>query len=188
MLADIDSLLLDDLLAAELGAIRAESLVLSFRGVAPLLEERLVTIGSPVLLLNDEVRGSAQVGVAGLVAHHLDLAFDFFVLELVGVFADVVEDLAPLDILLGPPGDVVIGLLLLETLEDDLVLAGDFHKFAFARLAVEALFEKEGGLATLAVHRDCLRLLHGGALHGRQVRVRVRDPLWVLQNIRHLLQ
>ena len=114
MLAHVHRLLLDDLLLSSilLRTIRAEALlVATVTRVTPLLVKWLVCVSSAVFLLNDEVRRAAQVDLSHALCL---LGLQFLLGELIGVLTDVVKELAPIEVLLGPPCDVVVGLLLLE--------------------------------------------------------------------------
>lgn len=191
MLAYIDSLFLHDLLAA-LSAVRLETLrvVATFARIAPLLEEWLVAVGRAVLLFDDEVRWSVQVSLTRLASlEHLSLEF-LLVAQLVGILTDVLQELASSEIFLSPLGDVVVWLLLLQAFEDDLVLSRDFHEFSLARLSVQTLFELQ--VCSARHIRELLGLsdtaLARVARHRIQVSVRVRDAIWVLENVGHLFE
>lgn len=183
MLANIHSLLLNDLLLALLRAVGSVSTLrrVAITRVTALLVEGLLGAGAlrAAILLNDEVRGATQVSVTCL--HLLLLAADRD-----GVLADVVQDLTALDILHSPPSHIIVRFLFLKALEDDLVLPCDLHEFTLACLPVQTLFVSNLG------KRDGLLLLgrHGRALAhlAHEVSVGVRDTLRVLQDVGHLLE
>jgi hypothetical protein len=98
-----------------MSSIWAETLlVVAVTCVASFFEERLRSIGSPILL-NDKIRRTAHVcivcGISGIQSHLL-----LFSEQLVRVLADIVQDLAPLVVFLLPSGHIVIRLLFLQAL------------------------------------------------------------------------
>jgi len=183
VLSHVDGLLLDDLrLALLLCAVWAETLAaltVAVTRVATLLVEWLAATLCAVFL-NNEVRGAAQVRVLTL-----DVVRVVLRANLVGVLADVIEELASLVILMGPPRHVIIGLLLLQALQDDLILARDFHQLALAGLSIQTLLVAREDSRLLGGN---LRGLHADAPNVTQVGVRMRDSLRVLKNVGHLLE
>lgn len=128
MFPHIDGLLFENLLLTGLSLIRLETiLVTAFACVATFLIKWLVSIRSSVLLFDDKVGRSAEVGFTSLSVLHLQLLFFSVLLQLVGVFANVLEELASGEIILRPLSHIVVGLLLLKTLQDNLVLPCDLH-------------------------------------------------------------
>lgn len=91
---------------------------------------------------------------------------------------------------MSPLRDVVVGLLFLEALENYLVLSCDLHKISLAGFSIETLFKLKGRGTRHSCHLLGLCDPHGSSygVQGAQVSVGVGDALWVLQNIRHLLE
>ena len=58
---------------------------------------------------------------------------------MVGILTNVAKELDTFLVLMGPLGDVVIRLLLLQTLKHDLVLTSDLHEFTLSRLPIQTL-------------------------------------------------
>ena len=72
----------------------------------------------------------------------------------------------------------------MEALQYDLVLPRDFHQFSLASLPVQALLDTKLSLR----HRRCrLGGCGNGALVVDEMGVCMRDALWVLKDIGHLL-
>ena len=186
MLTHIDRLFLDDLLATTVGRARSET-VAAITSVASLLEEGLVHVSSPVFLLDDEIRWAAQVSILSVVALLL-------LIHQVRVLADVLQQLAPVVVLLRPLSHVVVWLLLLETLQDHLILPSDFHKFSLARLPIETLFEWKNSSAWHSSHAHAghtlggLRVVRVHHVHLGEMGVGMGDALGVLQDVGHLLE
>jgi len=136
MLTSIHSLFLNDLLTL-LGAVWSEPTSLARVAVARVAALLVEWLGTALcaLLPNDEVRRAVQVSISLPSLQLLVLAV------LVRVFTDVAQDLTALNVLHGPSGYVIIGLLFLEALENDLVLTGDLHKLTLACISIETLFE-----------------------------------------------
>ena len=129
MFTHIDSFFLHDLLLV-LSTVWFKTLLVStaVTRVPTLLKEWLVSICSSVLFFDDKVGRSAEVGfTSSLSVLHLQLLFFSVLLQLVGVFADVLEELASGEIILRPLSHIVVGLLLLKALQDNLVLPCDLH-------------------------------------------------------------
>lgn len=105
MLTDVNRFFLDDLLATAVGLARSEP-VAAIASIASLLKERLVHVGSPVFLFDDEVRWTAEVSILSVVALLL-------LIHQVGILANVLQQLAPAVVFLRPLGHVVVRLLLL---------------------------------------------------------------------------
>ena len=84
VVAHVHGLFLDDLLAATVGLAWAEAIIAAVARVASFLIERLVDVGSPVFLLDDEVRRAAQVSV-------LSVVWVLLLIHKVRVLADVLQ-------------------------------------------------------------------------------------------------
>ena len=133
----INCLLLDNLLLWSLRAVWSESLlVAAVASVPTLLVKRLSTLSGSVFL-NDEIRGSIQIGLSRLSGRRNTL----FQRLHHGELTDVREDLSSTLVFFGPLGDIIIGFLLLKTLENNLVFPCNFHKFTFASFSVETFLE-----------------------------------------------
>lgn len=128
MFTHIDSFFLHNLLLV-LRTVWFKTLLVStaVARVPTLLKEWLISICSSVLLFDDKVGRSAEVGFTSLSVLHLQLLFFSVMLQLVGVFTDVLEELASGEIILRPLSHIVVGLLLLKALQDNLVLPRDLH-------------------------------------------------------------
>ena len=115
MLTHVDSLFFDDLRSTvRMGLIWSESSTIAVTSVASFFEKRLGSIRSFVLLFNDEVRRTTQVGISGFLLLHVGrLVLHVFCQQLVRVLADVVKEFTALHVLLDPSGHVVVRLLLL---------------------------------------------------------------------------
>lgn len=85
---------------------------------------------SPVLLLDDKVRWTIDIG---------SLLIDLPCLKLVGIFTDVLEHLLALIVLFGPSCDIVVGGFLLKTFQNESILLGYLSVLAIASLPIQTL-------------------------------------------------
>ena len=148
VLSNVHCLLLDDLLLIVLGlcSVRTEASVRSVVAVArvaTLFEKWLVHACSAILFLDDEVGWAAQVSLTGA----LNPVGGILLHKLVGVLADILQQLASISILYRPFRHVVVGLFLLQALQNDLVLSRDLHKLSLAGLSVQTFLELQVGQA-----------------------------------------
>ena len=183
MLAHVDSLFLDDLLAAGIGTVRSEAGIITATSVSALLVERLTIARRSILLFDNVIGWTVEVWIAIRVDLLLHLhTFLIRLKKLIGVLTDVVNQLSPAVFFLSPSGHVVIRFLFLKSLEDDLVFPCDLHKFTLARFTVQTFL-------AVSSHALALKTLHLVVLlNGGQVSVSVRDALGVLEDVRHLLK
>ena len=148
VLSNVHCLLLDDLLLIVLGlcSVRTEASVRSVVAVArvaTLFEKWLVHACRAILFLDDEVGWAAQVSLTGT----LNPIGSILLHKLVGVLADILQQLASISILYRPFRHVVVGLFLLQALQNDLVLSRDLHKLSLAGLSVQTFLELQVGQA-----------------------------------------
>lgn len=140
------------------------------------------------MLFDDEVRRPIQIGVGGLRWAECGgwiVCTVALVLQGVRILANVVQELLPLVVLLGPLGHIVRGFLFLKSLENDLIFTGDFHELTLTSLSIET-FLVDRPVEVHEIRSGALGLCADLSLKG--VVIGMGDALGVLQNVRHLLK